>query len=194
MMQMEKWINITEYNWVLWVAGCFALLEFFRWAYGGVEWLFKTFGIETKAMRQKREWQERLTDTEKAIKEIKETSKHNVEMFLDHERQVVEKFTGIKNEIITELTKLHDKIDRQKEEMNATNKANSKTDRAILRDRITSGMRYFSQHRDDEGFVHISLSDYENLESLFQQYFAKDGNGVIKKMYEDEFRHFIIDR
>lgn len=191
---MDKLAAITEYNWAFWIAGFFALLEFFRWAYGGVEWLCKTFGIETKTMRQKREWQERLSKTEKAIAEIKETSEKNVKMFLEHEQAVVGKFTGIKDEIVKELNKLHDKIEKQHEEMNATNKANIKTDRAMLRDRIAGGMRYFSQTKDDEGCVHISFSDYENMDALFREYFAKGGNGAFKKMYETEFQQFIIDR
>ena len=83
---MEKLITITEYNWAFWIAGFFALLEFFRWAYGGIEWLCKTFGIETKSMRQKREWNERLTAVENAIKEIRNVSENNVRMFLDHEK------------------------------------------------------------------------------------------------------------
>ena len=180
---MNQWITITEYNWVLWVAGLFALFEFFRWAYGGIEWVFNKFGIETKKMREKRKMQKRLENAEKAITEIKETSKTNVEMFLDHERQVVEKFTGIKDEIVEELAKIHEKIDAQKE-----------TDRAILRDRIAGGMRYFSQSKDEEGKVHVSFSDYENMEELFKQYFAKGGNGAFKKMYDTEFQKFIIDR
>lgn len=195
---MEEWVVITEYNWAFWVAGAFALFEFFKWAYTGFEWVYKTFGIETKKMRARREekqaWDKRLTDTEEAIKDIKKTSERNVEMFLDHERQVVEKFTGIKQEIITELNKLHDKIDEQKTEMNKTNEANKKTDCAMLRDRIASGMRYFSRSTDENGRVHISFSDYENMDELFRQYFAKGGNGPFQKMYEDEFVHFIIDR
>ena len=191
---MDKWITITEYNWAFWVAGLFALFEFFRWAYGGVEWLREKFGIETKKTLEKRKWQKRLEDTEKAIKDIKDTSKHNVEMFLDHERQVVEKFTDIKDELIENMNKQHDTIDKLKDEMIAVNKANAKTDRAMLRDRIASGMRYFSQNKDEDGNVHISFSDYENMEALFREYFLKDGNGAFKKMYETEFLNFIIDR
>jgi vacuolar-type H+-ATPase subunit I/STV1 len=191
---MEEWITITEYNWAYWVAGFFALAELFRWLFTFKDWFFKTVGIETKGMREKREWNERLKHTEDAIKEIKETSKHNVEMFLDHEKQVVEKFTDIKDEIVSELNKLHDKIDEQKEEMDKTNEANAKTDCAMLRDRIASGMRYFSQNKDADGNVHISFSDYENMEALFQEYFAKDGNGAFKKAYKTEFQQFIIDR
>lgn len=190
---MKEWLNITEYNWAFWVAGGFALFEFFKTSVTSVEWLFKKFGIETRGMREKREWQERLNKTEKAIEEIKETSKHNVEMFLDHERQVVEQFTGIKEEIIVELNKLHDKIDEQKSEMDATNEANIKTDCAMLRDRIASGMRHFSQNKDEDGNVHISVSDHENMEALFQEYFAKHGNGTFHQMYVNEFQKFIID-
>ena len=191
---MGEWITLTEHNWAFWIAGLFALFEFFRWAYGGAEWICKTFGLETKNMRKKREWQERLKKAEDAIVEIKDTSKTNVEMFLEHEKQVVEQFVGIRNEIVTELGKLHNKIDEQRAEMDETNKANNKTDCAMLRDRIGSGMRYFSRNVGADGKVHISLSDYENMNALFQEYFSKHGNGAFRKMYEDEFVHFIIDR
>lgn len=191
---MDEWIKLTEYNWAFWIAGLFALFEFFRWAYGGVEWLCKTFGIETKRMRKEREWQERLKNAEDAIVEIKDTSKKNVEMFLEHEKQVIAQFEGIRDEIVTELGKLHDKIDEQRAEMDETNKANNKTDCAMLRDRIGSGMRYFSRNIGSDGKVHISWSDWENMNALFQEYFAKHGNGAFKKMYDDEFVHFVIDR
>ncbi len=195
---MDKWVVLTEYNWAFWIAGAFALFEFFKWAYTGIEWLYKTFGFETKGMRKRREewhaWDKRLTDTEKAIKDIKKNSERNVEMFLDHERQVVEKFTGIKREIIEELNKLHDKIDAQKAEMSETNEANKKTDCAILRDRILGGMRHFGRNKDEHGCVHVSITDYENLDALFKEYFAKGGNGVVQKIYEEEFIHFTIDR
>lgn len=173
---MDEWEIITQYNWAFWVAGLFALFEFFRWAIGVLEWLGKTFGLETKKMREARKWKERLENVEKAIEEIKKTSKHNVDMFLDHEKQVVDKFEGIKDEILLEL------------------KATAETDRAMLRDRIASGMRYFSQNTDDSGKVHINFSDYENMEALFQRYFASGGNGTFRKMYETEFQKFIIDR
>lgn len=180
---MDEWVTLTEYNWAFWIAGLFALFEFFRWAVTGIEWVCKKFGIETRNMRERRQWHTRLEKTEKDIEEIKETSKHNVAMFIEHEHAVVAKFTGIRDEIVEELAKIHEKIDAQKD-----------TDKAILRDRIASGMRYFSQNKDEHGNVHISFSDYENMEALFREYFAKGGNGAFKKMYETEFRNFTIDR
>ena len=42
---MEKWTCITEYNWVLWIAGLFALLEFSKWAWSLAEWFISKIGI-----------------------------------------------------------------------------------------------------------------------------------------------------
>ena len=135
-----------------------------------------------------------MKGAENAIVEIKDTSKKNVEMFIEHERQTIDKIGVFKNEIVAELSRLHDKIDEQKAEMDEAKKANDKTDCAMLRDRIGSGMRYFSKNIGEDGKVHISLSDYENMDALFKEYFAKHGNGAFKRMYEEEFTHFIIDR
>jgi len=110
-------------------------------------------------------------------------------MFLEHEKQVVEQLVGIRNEIVSDLGKLQTKIEE-------TNRANDQTDCAMLRDRIKQGMRYFEQPQNigADGKVHISLSDWENMNGLFQEYFTKHGNGAFKKMYDDEFIHFVIDR
>ena len=191
---MEELLTLLKENWLAAILIVVGVFKCFRKAVEGAEWFIKKFGLETKSMRKKRENEERLSKTEKDIEEIKEASKRNVQLFLEHEQQVVGKFTGIKDEIVAELNKLHEKIDAQKAEMNATNKANTKTDLAMLRDRIASGMRYFSQNIGDDGKVHVSLSDYENMDALYQQYFAKGGNGAFRKMYEDEFRHFVIDQ
>ena len=68
---MNEWINLTEYNWTLWIAGLFALLELFRWVWSLGEWLVSKFGVETKNMKAQRENRERLTGAENDIKEIK---------------------------------------------------------------------------------------------------------------------------
>lgn len=191
---MEEVLALLKQYWVAIVLGIFGLFGLFKKFVEGVEWVVNKFGLETKGMREKREAKERMDRNEQAIEEIKETSKRNVALFLEHEQAVVGRFTDIRDELIEEMKKLHDKIDKQKDEMDDINKANIKTDRAMLRDRIASGMRYFSQNVGEDGKVHISLSDYENLNELFQRYFARGGNGAFKKMYEDEFRHFIIDQ
>lgn len=57
---MDNFIKITEYNWVLWVAGLFALLEFVKWIWGLLEHYISKLGLETKGMRRKREEHELL--------------------------------------------------------------------------------------------------------------------------------------
>ena len=191
---MEEWQALTNRDWAFWVAGLFALLEFGKWLYSANEFIFKTLGFKTKSMQKKEEYAKRLKQVEISIEEIKNTSKHNVAMFIEHEGQVVGKFTGIKEEIVMELKELNAKIDEQKEEIRKNKKESNKTDCAMLRDRLNSGMRYFSQNKDENGNVHIKLSDYQTIDALFQEYFSKGGNGPFKKMYNDEFIHFIIDR
>ena len=183
---MIEWETLSTYDWAFWVAGLFALLEFCRWLYSMKDFILKTVGIKTKGMIKREEYTNRLKQVEDSIEEIKNTSKHNVAMFIDHQNQFVGKFSDIRDEIVAELNKLH-------EEMEKTKKANDKTDCAMLRDRINSGMRYFKRNVDVDGNVHIAFTDYVNMDALFQEYFTKHGNGPFKKMYEEEFKHFVID-
>lgn len=191
---MNEFITLTEYNWTFWLAGLFALVEFGKWLFSFKEFVFGKIGVKTKGMLEREEYVDRLKKVEKSIEEIKDTSKHNVNMFLEHEKQVVEQFLIIKEEIVNELNRLHDKIDEQSKKVAEHQRENDETDCAMLRDRLNSGMRYFSQNKDERGMVHISLADYETMDGLFKKYFSKKGNGAFKKMYEDEFKKFIIDR
>ena len=193
-MDMIETLQNMDFNIMYWVAGLFALIEFLKWAFSGFEWLFKTFGLETRSMRKKREGLERLEKTEKAIEEIKDASNRNVEMFLEHEKQVVEHIDSIKIEIVSELGKIHEKLDEHKAEIDKNHEESRATDCIILRDRLNGALRYFSQTKDENGQIHISRGDYENLEEMFQDYFKKGGNGEYRKAYKTEFQNFIIDR
>lgn len=191
---MNEWINLTEYNWTLWIAGLFALLELFRWVWSLGEWIISKFGIETKNMKTQRENRERLTGAENDIKEIKETAERNVATFLEHERLMREGCVAIKEEVIQEIGKLHEKIDEQKEHLETINTEGKARDVAIFRDRIIQSSRYFSQQRSEDGFVYLSISDFENLQKLFDEYFAAGGNGVVKQIYEQDFlKTFRVD-
>ena len=161
---MNEWQELSAYDWAFWVAGLFALLELTKWLFSFKDFIFEKIGIKTKGMMKREEFEGRLKKVEQAIEEIKDTSKHNVNMFLDHEKQVINQFVDIRNEIVAELSKLHDKMDEQKDEMEKTNEANNKTDCAMLRDRIGSGMRYFSKNIKEDGKVHISQSDWESCQ------------------------------
>lgn len=213
---MKEWVTLTEHNWTFWLAGVFALAEFLRWLFTHGEFflnifrkILKFFGIKitikTKRQREREEEQKRLDQFENSIREIQETSKRNVQMFLDHEIEVVRGFNTAKNEIVSEIVKLNDKVDSELGKLNDkvdeqnqkivdNQKENDETDCAMLRDRLNSAMRYFTNNRvDEDGNVHISLGDYETLDGLFEKYFAKNGNGAYKKAYK-EFKDFIIDR
>lgn len=68
---MIECVDVTEINWVMWVAGLFALLEFAKWAWSLGEWFItrieKYFGFETKHTRKKREEHDILMSTVKKV-------------------------------------------------------------------------------------------------------------------------------
>lgn len=67
MYEMDNWIKLTEINWVVWIAGLFALLEFGKWGWSLIEHYVSKFGLETKRMRKKREEHEILMNTVKKV-------------------------------------------------------------------------------------------------------------------------------
>ena len=200
---MDEWLKITEINWVLWIAGLFALLEFGKWAWSLIEYYMSKIGIETKNMRLKREYAKRLANAEKNIQEIKSTTKTNVDMFTEHEASVlcrldkvgdgVSTLYELMNRVEDQYQILSEKLDKQQEEARIRAEANDAVDRALLRDRLNGGLRFFSQNVDANGRVHISVGDHENMEKMFQEYFNKSGNGTMKQRYETEFKFYIID-
>lgn len=190
---MDNWIKLTEYNWVLWIAGLYALFEFFKTSYSGFEWIISKFGIETKHMRSQREVRERLKNAENDIAEIRETSTKNVDTFLEHERLMSESFVDVKNEIVQEIGKLHDKIDEQHTHLEEIDRDGKRRDCSLMRDRLLSGLRYFSQNRDEHNNVHISMTDFENMSKMFEEYEKAGGNGLVKHLKETEFDNFIVD-
>ena len=60
---MDEFIKLTEYNWAFWIAGLFALFEFFKWIVTSGEWVLSKLKIETKGMKKKREEHELLIET-----------------------------------------------------------------------------------------------------------------------------------
>ena len=89
---------------------------------------------------------------------------------------------------------LDKKIDEQKERITKIDEEGKIRDCSILRDRILGGLRYFSQNVDENGIVHISMIDHENMTHLFDAYFSCNGNGTVRAIYENEFKNWIIDK
>ena len=88
---------------------------------------------------------------------------------------------------------LDKKIDEQKERITKIDEDGKRRDCAILRDRILGGMRFFCNNTDENGVVHISMADHENMSHLFEEYFKCRGNGSVKHLYDAEFSKFKID-
>jgi len=139
------------------------------------EWLVKQLGLETKWMKQKREDHKLLCQS---MSEIKQLSTN---------------IDNLGNLLNKQYLHLYEKIDEQKKRLNTIDKEGQIRDCAILRDRILGGMRYFEKNVDENGIVHISVSDHENMDHLFNAYFSCNGNGTVKTIYDNEFKKWIID-
>ena len=97
------------------------------------------------------------------------------------------------NLVNKQYTHLDKKIDEQKDRLATLDSEGKKRDCALLRDRIIGGLRYFGQNKDEQGRVHISMTDHENMSHLFEEYFGCNGNGTVKTMHDNEFETWIID-
>lgn len=114
----------------------------------------------------------------------------------DNQKQIsdiVDKIEDLANLMNRQYLHLEKRLDEQKILIDSLDSTGTKRDQALLRDRILSGIRYFSQNKDLNGRVHIELHDYENMDSLFTEYFLSGGNGAVHKIYENEFKNWEID-
>lgn len=78
-----------------------------------------------------------------------------------------------------EIQVINEKIDNLVNIIEKNEEQTRKVDCAILRDRI---IQSYSHHKDSGS---ISALDYENLNEMFTQYFARGGNHLVSKIYED---------
>lgn len=92
------------------------------------------------------------------------------------------------------ITAISKKLDEQSRQLIDIDLEGKNRDCAILRDRLIGGIRYFEQNRDEDGIVHIKISDHENMKHLFEAYFGCRGNGTIRSIYDNEFKNWIIDK
>ena len=109
-------------------------------------------------------------------------------------KNLIERMDRMVSAVDSHYTLLLQKMDDQEKRLEQIDEDGKRRDCAILRDRILGGMRYFSENIREDGKVHISVSDHENLDHMFKEYFGCHGNGTVKQMYENEFKNWVVDR
>ena len=108
-------------------------------------------------------------------------------------KNLVERMDRMVSAVDSHYTLLLQKMDDQETRLEQIDADGKKRDCSILRDRLVSGLRYFGQNKDENGKVHISMGDHENLSHMFEEYFNAGGNGTMKQRFKNEFKHYIID-
>ncbi len=160
-------------------ASLFVLITMLVVCVRGIERFFKYIGGKLDAWYKRKRGVEKKNDTIAThTEEIKALTER-----IDRFTETVEQHYNL---IIAKVEEQQNRLEQIEEE-------SKKRDRALLRDRISAGMRYFSQNKDENGEVHISRGDHENMEALYEEYFGADGNGTYKQMHDNDFQNFIID-
>lgn len=141
----------------------------------GIRWIYQKFLL---LYRTKKGYEDEATTINNNTEQIKNlvVSIENLGELLNKQYQHLDK-----------------KIDDQKERITKIDEDGKKRDCALMRDRILGGMRYFCKNVDENGVVHISMADHENMSHLFEEYFKCGGNGSVKHLFDMEFSKFKID-
>lgn len=133
---------------------------------------------------------------EKAMKKLLELltiyykKKRGQEQELDDKTIMIQSISSVNN-AVEELT---NKVEELANKVDQIDEAGQRRDCAILRDRILQACRFFGKNKDESGDIHVGMAEYENLQHLFEEYFSAHGNGIVKKIYEEEFVKWIIDK
>jgi hypothetical protein len=120
---------------------------------------------------------------------LKKVEKENEKKTINDIVNRIEEFANLMNRQYQHLEK---RLGEQKEHLETLETDGKKRDCAILRDRILQAVKYFRKNTIDNE-VHINIIDWENLNAMFEEYFKANGNGAIKKIYEEEFKNWVID-
>lgn len=141
-----------------------------------IKWIY---GLFIKAYKRKRGHESESTTIVENTEQIKNLT------------ITIENLADLLNKQYQHLDK---KIDEQKDRITKIDEDGKKRDCAILRDRILGAIRYFEKNIDEQGKIHITITEHENIEHLFESYFSCNGNGTVKTIYENEFKNWIIDK
>lgn len=168
---MDKWITLTEYNWAFWIAGLFALFEFFKWLIGAGEWLISKFGIETKRTREKREEHDLLIKTAKNLVELQEKHNTDNEKCVRHDeliREDLKTLTNTVNDLAVKFEKMQ--------------KKNNETKVKELKDTL---INYYNKYR--------VIGEWSKLEKdafweIFEDYEDRGGDGYMHSIVEPVMR------
>ena len=79
-----------------------------------------------------------------------------------------------------DYSQLNSKIDSLTDSMKMQVSQQQKVNCAILRDRIIQSYKFYKNNGEK-----MSALDYENLDELFTEYFANNGNHLVSKIYKD---------
>lgn len=178
-----KAFGITIFVVLLGLQTCIKLMQWF---------LFDLLGIETKAMREKKQEHELLLTTADELKKLSEKHEKDINSFLDsrvHDREqslsIQKELTVSQERISKSINSLSDKLAEMQENTNKRFKENdekqNKRVQAELKDKIGQSYRYYHDLKK------INDIELETLEGLIQTYEDYGGtNSFVHSLVQKE--------
>ena len=138
-------------------------------------------------MIEREKAKERLDYFEKSIGEIKETSKNNVEMFLEHEEDVLGKIGEFKNEIVDKVAEMNDNVRNIKAELTGVKREfegkNADDWRWDILDFFNSSINGRRHYKEEWYHVIDQLKKYENVKSICNFGFCENTIRLLRKIF-----------
>lgn len=152
------------------------------------EWFVKKLGLETKAMRIKREEHDLLIATAEGLKELKAKEKKDVSDFRGDRIRDRQQSFDIQKELTDAISSISDKLDDMKKEMFDKNIADKRWTIISTANKIADGKNI---NREAYRFA---LKTYDDYEQLIEKYGIQNGEievsiKVIKDSYEEKLKN-----
>ena len=184
---MDAIENIFNIDWKTVVLGIVAGLLAFKAIIELLKWfLFDFLGIETKAMRQKREEHELLIQTSQSLTVLQEKQTEDVKQSIRHDEM-----------IRNDLSNLFGTIFQIKDEVTLMRTQRDNDKLAEYKDKVGQSYRYYHarSYSEEEPVPYWNHMEKESLEGLIRQYESHGGsNSFVHSVVEPEMQTWkVID-
>ena len=181
MNYIEPLFQIDVKSLILWI---FVILIAFQFSVKLCQWFIDFLGIETKAMRHKREEHELLMTTSEQLKKLSEQHSNDMKQMYDDNYKHYQQSCDIRENLSNRIIEMSEKLDEMKQTTDMRFEKNEKREnkrvQAELKDRISESYRYYHPRKQ------INIMEIEALEDLIKAYESYGG--------ENSFVHSVVQK
>lgn len=184
---MDEIIELTKVDFASLFISIFVILIGFKAIISLFEWIVEKLGLETKAMRIKREDHELLLTTANSLKNLSQEHKQDIQKIYDDNINYRDQSRVIKDDFKESINNLSRKLDLMQERTDMRFKENEEKEnkrvQAEIKDKIAQSYRYYNSVGE---ITDMELESLEDLISTYENYGGSNSfvhSVVQKEMY-----------